>query len=102
MKGSLQEDGALRDNVSSSSDGFANQQMEDERKLPDSRSHNSGRVISYLRSHPKLCLLLLTPGIVEYLLGSSLSIYMILLETLVYRGRYRLIDASWSELSSQP
>lgn len=72
MKSSPGDDSALRDSAGSSSDGFQNQQVEDGRKSLDSRSHNLvGRVVNFLRSHPKLCLFLLTPGIVEYLLGSS-------------------------------
>lgn len=36
-----------------------------------------GRTLRYLRSHPKLCLFLLTPGIVEYLSGSSPFYYLV-------------------------
>jgi hypothetical protein len=38
----------------------------------------SGRITSFLRSHPKLCLFLLTPGIVEYISGSSPTYFLVL------------------------
>jgi hypothetical protein len=36
------------------------------------------RVISYLKAHPLLCLLILTPGIPEYLSGSSNMAFLVL------------------------
>ena len=38
----------------------------------------SGRITRFLRSHPKLCLFLLTPGIVEYVSGSSPMYFLVL------------------------
>jgi hypothetical protein len=38
----------------------------------------SGRIAGFLRSHPKLCLFFLTPGIVEYLSGSSPVYFLVL------------------------
>jgi len=42
------------------------------------RPSKSGRITSFLRTHPKLCLFLLTPGIAEYLSGSS-PMYLLVL-----------------------
>ena len=42
------------------------------------RSPMSGRINGFLRSHPKLCLFLLTPGIAEYLSGSSPMYFLVL------------------------
>src|SRR5215510_707858 len=42
-----------------------------ETQLAPPAPRNSTRVVGYLRRHPLLCLLLLSPGIPEYLTGSS-------------------------------
>ncbi|HEV2120873.1 MAG TPA: hypothetical protein VGS11_12325 [Candidatus Bathyarchaeia archaeon] len=42
------------------------------------RKGRVARIISYLKAHPLLCLLILTPGIPEYLSGSSNMAFLIL------------------------
>jgi hypothetical protein len=47
------------------------------------RKGQVARIISYLKSHPLLCLLILTPGIPEYLSGSS-NMALLVLNPLVF------------------
>jgi hypothetical protein len=42
------------------------------------RKRRVARIISYLKAHPLLCLLILTPGIPEYLSGSSNMAFLVL------------------------